>query len=123
MYRHFNLLQCERNFICDDVHGWPNPDNALLEDNLVKKRGWVEYSVYPLYSPQSLIAEGSANYGIEMAFPGKEKAIVLTQKYSMSTRAKAEKSISFVDAYGAYVINYNWGRDMVKEYVEKATNN
>jgi hypothetical protein len=41
----------------------------------------------------------------------------------MSTRAKAEKSISFVDAYGAYVINYNWGRDMVKEYVEKATSN
>lgn len=47
--------------------------NALLEKHLVKDRGWVEYSVYPLYSPQSLIAEGSANYGIEMAFPGEER--------------------------------------------------
>jgi hypothetical protein len=47
--------------------------NALLEHRLVRERGWWEYSVYPLFSPQSLIAEGSANYGIEMAFPGEER--------------------------------------------------
>lgn len=47
--------------------------NALLEKNLVKDRGWQEFTVYPLFSPQSLIAEGTANYGIEMAFPGKER--------------------------------------------------
>ena len=47
--------------------------NALLEQRLVRERGWVEYSVYPLYSPQSLIAEGTANYGIDLAFPGPEK--------------------------------------------------
>jgi len=43
--------------------------NVLLEKHLVRDRGWVEYSVYPLFSPQSLIAEGTANYGIEVAFP------------------------------------------------------
>ena len=43
--------------------------NALLEKNLLRDRGWVEFSVYPLFSPQSLIAEGSANYGVEVAFP------------------------------------------------------
>ncbi len=42
--------------------------NALLEKHLVKDRGWIEYTVYPLFSPQSLIAEGAANYGIEVAF-------------------------------------------------------
>jgi hypothetical protein len=47
--------------------------NALLEKHLVKDRGWVEFSVYPLFSPQSLIAEGTANYGIEVAFPGDER--------------------------------------------------
>ena len=47
--------------------------NALLEKNLVRERGWVEFSVYPLFSPQSLIAEGSANFGIEVAFPGEER--------------------------------------------------
>jgi hypothetical protein len=48
--------------------------NALLEKNLVRERGWVEFSVYPLFSPQSLIAEGSANYGIDMAFPQNERS-------------------------------------------------
>jgi hypothetical protein len=47
--------------------------NALLEQRLTKQRGWIEFSVYPLYSPQSLIAEGSANYGIDLAFPGDER--------------------------------------------------
>jgi hypothetical protein len=42
--------------------------NVLLEKNLMRDRGWLEYSVYPLFSPQSLIAEGTANYGIEVAF-------------------------------------------------------
>lgn len=48
--------------------------NMKLEEKLVKERGWAEYSVYPLYSPQSLIAEGSANYGIDLAFPEQSKA-------------------------------------------------
>jgi hypothetical protein len=47
--------------------------NALLEKHLVRDRGWVEFSVYPLFSPQSLIAEGTANFGIEVAFPGNER--------------------------------------------------
>ena len=47
--------------------------NVLLEKNLLRDRGWVEASVYPLFSPQSLIAEGSANYGIDVAFPGAER--------------------------------------------------
>ena len=47
--------------------------NALLEQTLVKGRGWVEFSVYPLFSPQSLIAEGTANLGIEVAFPGESR--------------------------------------------------
>ena len=44
--------------------------NSLIEKDLYKKRGWVEFSVYLLFSPQSLIAEGTANYGIKVAFPG-----------------------------------------------------
>lgn len=47
---------------------------SLLEETMIKRRGWVEFSVYPLFSPQSLIAEGSANAGIKLAFPGDEQA-------------------------------------------------
>ncbi len=47
--------------------------NALLEKNLVRDRGWVEFSVYPLFSPQSLIAEGTANFGKEVVFTKSER--------------------------------------------------
>jgi hypothetical protein len=47
--------------------------NVLLEHHLVRGRGWQEFTVYPLFSPQSLIAEGTANYGIEVAFPDAER--------------------------------------------------
>ncbi len=47
--------------------------NALLEKKLVRDRGWVEFSVYPLFSPQSLIAEGTANFGKEVVFTKSER--------------------------------------------------
>lgn len=47
--------------------------NALLEKTLVRDRNWPEFSVYALFSAQSLIAEGSANYGIDVAFPADER--------------------------------------------------
>ena len=43
--------------------------NLLLEKNLLRDRGWKEFFVYPLFGPRSLIAEGTANFGIEVAFP------------------------------------------------------
>ncbi len=47
--------------------------NALLEQHLVRERGWPEFAVYALFSPQSLIAEGTANYGIEIVFPAADR--------------------------------------------------
>lgn len=144
--------------------------NVLLE-NLYRKNGWVEFSVYPLFSPQSLIAEGSANYGIEVAFPGdsriqfekdalfplaglnpeladdfyyisalleqlsyagneaarnyidgklnKEETKNWLVKYFLMSPERAEQRIRFIDKYRSYVINYNFGKDIVKVFVEK----
>jgi hypothetical protein len=47
--------------------------NVLLEQGLVRGRGWAEWAIYPLFSPQSLIAEGTANFGISVAFPEGER--------------------------------------------------
>src|SRR5213082_2491375 len=57
--------------------------NSLLEKNLVRDRGWMEFSVYALFSPQSLIAEGTANFGRDVAFPTKTE------------RMKFEKEVLF----------------------------
>jgi hypothetical protein len=144
--------------------------NALLEKHLVRDRGWVEFSVYALFSPQSLIAEGTANYGIEVAFPGDERVVFerdalfplagldaaqagayakiralvdrlsyagneaarkylngqatrtetvqWLQRYAMMPAAAAEQRTRFFDTYRSYVINYNLGKDLVKQYVE-----
>ncbi|MGB9552949.1 MAG: hypothetical protein ACPL7L_01025 [bacterium] len=43
--------------------------NCLREEELYLKRGWVEFSLLPLFGPDALISEGSANYAIEMVFP------------------------------------------------------
>ncbi len=49
--------------------------NLLVERDLVAGRGWTEFTVYPLFSPRSLIAEGTANFGIDVAFPGDERVV------------------------------------------------
>jgi hypothetical protein len=144
--------------------------NALLEKHLVRDRGWMEFSIYPLFSPQSLIAEGTANYGIEVAFPGPERiafeksvlfpaagldaskadeyykvqelvdrlsyagneaarrylngeidaaaAAAWLERYALMGRERAAQRVRFFDEYRSYVINYNLGKDLVREYIE-----
>ena len=60
-------LGCHEGYPGHHVH------NVLLETRLVEARGWREYSVYPLYSPLSFIAEGTSNAGVDLAFPGPER--------------------------------------------------
>ena len=145
--------------------------NTLLEEKLVKQKKWIEYTVYPLNSPQSLIAEGTANFGIHMVFPGREKiefeknvlfplagldtskaekyeevqsllqklsfagneaarnfldkkwnkkeALSWLEKYSLMSPKRAEQRLKFIEKYRSYVINYNLGEEIIKNYVEK----
>ena len=58
---------------CHEGYPGHHTFNALLEKHLVDRQGWLEYTLYPLFSAQSLIAEGSGNYGIDLAFPGEER--------------------------------------------------
>jgi hypothetical protein len=158
---------------CHEGYPGHHTFNALLEKNLVEDRGWTEFSLYPLFSPQSLIAEGSGNYGIELAFPGservaferevlfplagldptaadryyellellsrldyagneaardylngsidREQAVQWLVDYSLSSPERAQQRVDFFDTYRSYVINYNLGKDMVREYVERDT--
>lgn len=48
--------------------------NALREKNLVRDHNWMEFTVSPLFVPDSLIAEGSANFGKEVVFNKEERA-------------------------------------------------
>ena len=75
--------------------------NMLLEQKLTRERGWIEFSIYPLYSPQSLIAEGSANYGIDLAFPGEQRLTYETQalyKLAGLPTGRADEYLALLDA-------------------------
>jgi len=156
---------------CHEGYPGHHTFNALLEKNLVQDKNWAEFSIYPLFSPQSLIAEGSGNYGIDLAFPGEERivfekevlfplagldaaeadryydlltllakleyagneaardylngtidrdqAVQWLVDYSLTSPDRALQRTEFFDAYRSYVINYNLGKDLVREYVER----
>jgi hypothetical protein len=106
--------------------------NALLEQHLVRDRGWVEFSVYPLFSPQSLIAEGTANFGIDVAFPGdartafeREKLYPLAgldpstaEKYAAVQRLVGKLSYAGNEAARKY-LNGEINRVEAAEYLQK----
>ncbi len=46
---------------------------SLQERCFLKTDAWMEYSIYPLNSPHSVILEGTAEYGIHLLFPDNEK--------------------------------------------------
>jgi len=41
------------------------------------------------------------------------------EKYALSTAARARQRVKFFDQYRSYVINYNLGKDLVRQYVER----
>ncbi|WP_293372668.1 hypothetical protein [Nevskia sp.] len=77
--------------------------NALLENGLVTGQNWQEFTVYALFSPQSLIAEGTADYGVGLAFPGKEKLAFTRALFKAAglKAADAERYLDISDAAGA----------------------
>jgi hypothetical protein len=86
--------------------------NALLEQALSRGRGWVETTVYPLYSPRSLIAEGSANYGIDMAFPADQR--VTFERDSLFPLAKLDQRLAERNAAVRQVVErLNYARNEV----------
>lgn len=47
--------------------------SALLEDQYLRGRGWIEFAVLPLFSPQAMIFEGSGDLASLIAFPGNSR--------------------------------------------------
>jgi len=64
--------------------------NAMLEQRMLKENKWLEFSVYALFSPQSLIAEGTANYGIEVVFSKEDR--IIFERDILFKLAKLEQS-------------------------------
>ncbi len=88
-------------------HVW----NLYVENEFIKKNGWLEFQLFPLFSPSGLFAEGSANYAIDLAFPGEERlAFELTTLYPLAglnpEDGRAYDKISQADSTLSYVSIY-----------------
>lgn len=61
-------LYLERCMQLASHEGYPGHHlfNLLQERELVREAQWLEYAIYPLYSPISFLSEGSANYGLSL---------------------------------------------------------
>lgn len=46
---------------------------TLLEQALVKNRGWLEYTYIPMVGPLAVIAEGAASFAMDLAFKRSER--------------------------------------------------
>jgi len=158
-------LGCHEGYPGHHVQGMNN-------ERLYRDRGWVEFSIAPLYAPSSPLNEGGADFGVDLAFPradrlafetdtlyplagldpatapalqalrdamralggarltiaamyldgdlDREKALELTQRYQLMSRARAEQSLAFADRYRSYVVNYSSGEDLIRAYVERS---
>lgn len=57
---------------CHEGYPGHHVSNVLKERELVEARGWKEYTVQTLFSPQTLVEEGAASFAVELAFPPAE---------------------------------------------------
>jgi hypothetical protein len=58
---------------CHEGYPGHHVQNILVDAATVRARGWREFSVFPLFSPASLVNEGAAEYGVTLAFPDSER--------------------------------------------------
>ena len=74
--------------------------NTLLESGLVIGQQWPEYTIYALFSPQSLIAEGTADYGVGLAFPGKQR-LAFTKELFTAAGLNAKDAARYLEIVNA----------------------
>lgn len=92
--------------------------NSLLETHLVRGRKWMEFTVYPLFSPQSLIAEGTANFGIDMAFPGEERVAFERDVLFPLAGLPASASAEYYRLHGLFLKLAYAGNEAARRYID-----
>lgn len=165
----FNIIEAIE-FACHEGYPGHHVYNIIREKTLLRDKGWVEGSLYPLFSPLSVIGEGTAEYGIEMVFPKDDykqfirkvliplaaldttyfdqyfNALLLKKQlnyarnevarglingtmsdkeihrwlltYGLINKEEADFILRFIEKYRSYVICYNYGQDLVRNFVE-----
>lgn len=63
---HVLVLGCHEGYPGHHVQG-------IYNERAYRTKGWVEFSVAPLYAPAAPLNEGGADFGVDLAFPNAER--------------------------------------------------
>jgi hypothetical protein len=159
---------------CHEAYPGHHVHAMVVEQELLKRRGWVEFSLLNLFSPMAVIAEGAASFAPDLVFSREERiefernvllplagidskeldiyyhfidlldelnfarnevarrylyggmpraeAIEWLMAYGLESRPNAVQRLDFIDAQRSYVINYNYGKQLVREHVLRGAN-
>jgi hypothetical protein len=154
---------------CHEAYPGHHVHATLVDQELVGRRGWNEYTLITLLGPLAVVAEGAANFGVDLAFSRqqriefdrtvlmplagldgrqletyyhyidlldelnfarnevarkylyeglpREQAVQWLMEFGLETRATASQRIDFIDTQRVYVITYNHGKRLVRDYV------
>lgn len=149
--------------------------HSQFEKIYYRDSNFVEFSIYPLFSPISFLSEGSAEYGIDLVYNGDEKfdyifnqiykgndvsksdlriylkslmlfeeldkavvkaaqmyldgefdeneTIQYIMDYSLESKSRANQRLEFIKKYRAYIINYSYGKQLVRNFIDKKAGN
>ena len=58
---------------CHEGYPGHHTYSSILEQLYLEQRGWMEFSMFPLFAPQGIIFEGTGDYAALVAFPGESR--------------------------------------------------
>lgn len=155
--RHHSVIQINTTFAFTDGdlrdlachEGYPGHHTAyvLQDDALVRKDSRIEFTIEPLFSPQSLLSEAAASYAPALAFPERARSVEAilegfdTLRLDIARRyidgdlefaraaaalerqtfvADASPALKFLNEFRTYVATYTAGRLAVARIVERS---
>ncbi len=156
-------------YVAHEAYPGHHTDLATREQRLYREKGYFEWCVSPLYTPQNTMAEAVAEVGVDLSMPpteffawhrdalfprlgltgadvatwerifplletlgrarerlpfllhdqqaSEEELVAFLEKYALSDRARALKTIQFDREWGAYAFNYTVGREILRRYL------
>ena len=156
---------------CHEGYPGHHAHASMLQEEVIKKRGWKEYELIQLIGPMAVMNEGAASYAVDLAFTRIERlaferkvllplaglentdleryyhyidiidelnyarteaarkylygdmsfddAVQWLMDFGVETRGTATQRMQFIEAQRAYVVTYNYGKTLVKRYVEQ----
>ncbi|HEX9132174.1 MAG TPA: hypothetical protein VF844_07770 [Ktedonobacteraceae bacterium] len=116
------------DLVCHEGYPGHHTEFVLKEQHLYREHGYMEQSIAPIISPQSVISEGIATSAFEMVFTPDEaerwaaeyiypEAEIEPVSVDMGKLSKARELLEAIDGNAAFMLNEGRSDEEVKQYI------